>query len=73
MSTPSSPDELLGADQSDAGHRIQLGDLGRERGDLLVDVCGQLLDLDGEVVDAFQHHPAAEPVMVVEVPGQRLL
>ena len=65
-------DELLGADPSDAGHRVQLGDLGRERSDLLVDVCGQLLDLGGEVVDAFQHHLAEERVMVVEVASQGL-
>jgi len=52
MSAPSSPDELLGADRSDAGHRIQLGDLGRERSDLLVDPCGQLLDPAGQLVDA---------------------
>jgi hypothetical protein len=65
--------ELLGADPSDAGHRIQLGDLGRERSDLLVDLRGQLLDLGGEVVDPLQHHPAEEPVMVVEVASQGLL
>jgi hypothetical protein len=52
-------DEFLGADQSDAGHRIQLGDLGRERSGLILDPCGQLLD-------PLQHHLADEPVMVVE-------
>jgi hypothetical protein len=65
-------DELLGADPSDAGHRIQLGDLSRERGDLLVDPGGQLLDPTGQLVDPFQHHLAEEPVMVVEVPSQGL-
>ena len=65
-------DELLGADPSDAGHRIQLGDLSRERGDLLVDPGGQLLDPAGQLVDPLQHHLADEPVMVVEVPGQGL-
>src|SRR5207249_438107 len=73
MSAPSSPDEFLGADPSDAGHRIQLGDLGRERGDLVLDPCGQLVDPPGQLVDALQHHPAEEPVVVVEVPGQGLL
>jgi hypothetical protein len=65
---PKLGDELLGADWSDAGHRIQLGDLGRERGDLLVDPCGQLLELGREIIDPLQHHPAEEPVMIVEVP-----
>jgi hypothetical protein len=39
-------DELLGADPSDAGHRIQLGDLSRERRDLLVDPAGVGLGRD---------------------------
>jgi hypothetical protein len=66
-------DELPGADPSDAGDLIELGDLGGERGDLLLDPGGELIDLAGEVVDAVQHHLAQEPVVVVEVAGQRLL
>jgi hypothetical protein len=73
ISAPSSPDGLLGADRSGAGHRIQLGDLGRERGDLVLDRCGQLLDPAGQLVGALGRHPAEEPVVVVEVPGQGLL
>jgi hypothetical protein len=63
---PELGDELLGADPFDAGHRIQPGDLSRERRGLLVDPAGQL-------VDPLQHPPAEEPVMVVDVPSQGLL
>src|SRR4030095_986622 len=51
-------DELLSGDLADAADLIKLGDLVGERGDHQVDPAAQLLDLGGELVDAFQHQLA---------------
>lgn len=63
----------MGGDLADAADLIELGDLVGEWGDHQVDPAAQLLDLGGELVDASQQQLADEPVMVLEVSGQRLL
>ena len=61
-------DELLGAGGADAGDLIELGDLGRERGDHLLDPPGQRLDLGGQRVHAIDHHAQQVAVMAAEMP-----
>ncbi len=64
-------DQLLGGDHPDPGDRIQPLGVAGKRGDHPVDLGGDLVDLGGRCVDAFQHQLAQEAVVVVEVAGQR--
>ena len=65
-------DDALGAAALDAGDRAQQLNRRRERADLLLDHAGELLDLLVEEVDVAQDRADPQPVMRVEVPGQRL-
>jgi hypothetical protein len=65
-------DDLLRGRDADAGDLIELGHLGGERGDGLLDPGRERVDLGGERVDAAEHHAQQERVMLGEVAGQRL-
>jgi hypothetical protein len=64
-------EDLLRGRDADAGDLIELGHLGGERGDGLLDPDRERIDLGGERVDAVNHHAQQERVMLGEVPGQR--
>ena len=56
----------------DAGHRAQQLNRWRERADLLLDEAGELCDLLVEEIDVAQDRADPEPVVGVEVSGERL-
>ena len=49
-------DDVLGADHSDAGNGVELGDLVQVRLGQCLDLGSELADLGGVVVDGGQHH-----------------
>ncbi len=59
-------DDVLGADQPDAGHRIDLPGLVQVRLGQLLDGGGERLDLGGVVVDDRQHHRQHGGVLIGE-------
>jgi hypothetical protein len=66
-------DDALGSAALDAGDRAQQFNRQRERADLLLDHHAELLDLLIEEIDVAQDRSDPQPVMGVEVAGQRLL
>ena len=72
MSTPSSATSSWAPITPDTGDLIELGHLGGERGDHDLDLRGERVDVGAQRVDAVEHAPGHQRVMVVEVPGQRL-
>src|SRR5688500_86726 len=65
-------DDALRAAALDAGHRAHQLNRRRERADLLVDHARELVDLLVQEIDVAQDRADPEPVMGVEVSGQRL-
>src|SRR5215204_7681894 len=65
-------DDALRAAALDAGHRAHQLNRRRERADLLLDHAGELFDLTVEEIDVAQDRADPEPVMRVEVSGERL-
>src|SRR3954471_12119037 len=65
-------EDALRAAALDAGHRAQQFNRRRERADLFLDHAGELFDLLVEEIDVAQDRADPQPVMGVEVSGERL-